>query len=183
MPNYVIGKIYKIYNTEDNKIYLGSTTFHKLSTIMRDHLYNARDDKITSKLYDHMRAIGIEHFDIALIKEIVIKDKNALNTAMYREMARRKPERLLNINKLFVKRCKVNRGKGVLKGTESPNFKRGSIIRRRCMISGYPMDSIVFIWYGEFSKRRQISWSVKRYGLAAAKQMAENYRDVIYPVQ
>ena len=67
MPDYHKGKIYKILNTIDNEIYVGSTcellsqrmARHRSQVLIKPHL----------KLYKHMNQLGVEHFYIELIED------------------------------------------------------------------------------------------------------------------
>ena len=61
MPDYQEGKIYKIYNTVNDDIYVGSTTL-KLCERMRDHrrCINSKIKK-DRPLYQAFREHGIEH--------------------------------------------------------------------------------------------------------------------------
>ena len=67
MANYQEGKIYKIYNTINDDIYVGSTT-QKLCERMRDHKYSITDAKTGKKLiYKAFREHGVDNFYIELI--------------------------------------------------------------------------------------------------------------------
>lgn len=79
MPNYNQGKIYIIHNTENNKLYVGSTTL-TLGQRLADHknaLRNKRECKM--KLYEEMRRIGEDKFYIELIKNYPCNSKEELN--------------------------------------------------------------------------------------------------------
>ena len=78
MPNYQEGKIYKIYNTVNDEIYIGSTT-RKLCERMADHRKSA-DVKAKQHLltYKSFREHGIEHFFIELIEKCPCNDKDEL---------------------------------------------------------------------------------------------------------
>jgi len=60
-------RVYKIINTIDDKIYIGSTS-KTLEERFKQHLYDATRNN-TIKLYNHMRYLGFEHFRIELICE------------------------------------------------------------------------------------------------------------------
>jgi len=60
-------KVYKIINTIDDKIYIGSTS-KTLEERFKQHLYDATRNN-TIKLYKHMRYLGFEYFRIELICE------------------------------------------------------------------------------------------------------------------
>jgi hypothetical protein len=62
----IIGRVYKLYDVIDNKIYIGSTT---LTLIKRlgDHMYsyNIGTDM---ELYHHMRLIDLKNFKMKLLE-------------------------------------------------------------------------------------------------------------------
>ena len=79
MPNYQEGKIYKIYNTVNDEIYIGSTT-RKLCERMADHrrpsnIKNHENLPIYKAFIEH----GIEHFFIELIEKCPCNDKEELH--------------------------------------------------------------------------------------------------------
>ena len=57
MNKYENGKIYKIINTIDDMIYIGST-IRNLSDIMSGHRLKAKSPDKNSKLYSHIKNIG-----------------------------------------------------------------------------------------------------------------------------
>ena len=74
MPDYQEGKIYKIYNTINDDIYIGSTT-QKLCERMRGHRKCVNDNKKQHLLiYKTFREHGIEHFFIELIEKYSCND-------------------------------------------------------------------------------------------------------------
>ena len=72
-----ISRVYKIINDVDELVYIGSTTC-ELSKRMAQHRKDMRKANRTSKLYDHMRANGVEHYKILLIKEYTDISKDRL---------------------------------------------------------------------------------------------------------
>ena len=78
MPNYQEGKIYKIYNTLNDDIYVGSTT-QKLCERMRDHR-NVHKSKFhfNYPIYKTFREHGVENFFIELIEKRPCNDKDEL---------------------------------------------------------------------------------------------------------
>ena len=76
MPDYKNGKIYKIWNDVNDKVYVGSTT-RGLSERMRSHM-NKRKCKSHYLLYVGMDNIGVEHFKIELIEDFSCELKNEL---------------------------------------------------------------------------------------------------------
>ena len=63
-----IGKIYKICNDINNKLYIGKTS-RTLEQRFYEHKRDADNDKYNSKLHRAMNKYGIEHFKIELIEE------------------------------------------------------------------------------------------------------------------
>jgi len=79
MPNYQEGKIYKIYNTVNDEIYIGSTT-RKLSERMADHRKCANNEaKQHLLIYKAFRERGVESFFIELIEKCPCNDIEELN--------------------------------------------------------------------------------------------------------
>ena len=76
MVNYQNGKIYKIINYVNENIYVGSTV-KRLCNRMAHHRDLARNNN-TTKLYQHMREIGIENFKIVLIENYSCNSKEEL---------------------------------------------------------------------------------------------------------
>lgn len=66
MVNYNDGKVYCIRNHVDDEVYVGSTC-QLLSNRMGCHRKRCRDG-YSGRLYDHMRAVGVEHFYVELIE-------------------------------------------------------------------------------------------------------------------
>jgi len=83
MPvDYQNGKIYKIYNTVNHDIYIGSTS-RQLCERMRDHRSNYKyKDKFKNlfnvKLYKAMEEYGVENFYIELIEKCPCNDIDEL---------------------------------------------------------------------------------------------------------
>ena len=74
---YQKGKIYKIGNSVNNEIYVGST-YNTLSKRMCHHRSEAKLGR-SYKLYDLMNELGVEHFRIELIENYPCKSKEELN--------------------------------------------------------------------------------------------------------
>jgi hypothetical protein len=81
--------VYKIINDIDDKVYIGLTT-SKISKKMTEHRKSAREGRTlsvscggpcrrTSKLYQYMRAIGVQHFKIVCIREYTDISKKRLH--------------------------------------------------------------------------------------------------------
>ena len=79
MPvNYQEGKIYKIFNTITDDIYIGSTS-QKLCEKMRQHRCDNRPmGKMNYPIYKAFREHGVENFFIELIEKCPCNDKDEL---------------------------------------------------------------------------------------------------------
>ena len=71
-----ISTVYKLINDVDDLVYIGSTTC-ALSKRIGDHRYKVRLGN-QSKLYNHMREIGDEHFKIICIRQYTDISKEIL---------------------------------------------------------------------------------------------------------
>lgn len=80
---YQQGKIYEIYNEDDEKDnYIGSTILD-LSEKLRRYLYTARcesDAKYYKGIFPHLREVGIDKFKIRLVENYPCKSKHELFT-------------------------------------------------------------------------------------------------------
>jgi hypothetical protein len=76
MPDYAKGKIYKILNSIDDEVYIGSTV-EPLCKRMWQHKSEAKT-KAKSKLHQHMSNTGIEHFYIELVEQYQCNSKEEL---------------------------------------------------------------------------------------------------------
>ena len=78
MPDYQEGKIYKIYNTITDDIYIGSTT-QRLCERMRQHRCDSRSKKQGHlRIYKAFKEHGIDNFFIELIEKCPCNDKDEL---------------------------------------------------------------------------------------------------------
>jgi len=62
------GKIYKITNKINNKVYIGCTV-NSLEKRFYEHLYRCFKTDYKSKLYNSIKKYGVENFEISLIEE------------------------------------------------------------------------------------------------------------------
>ena len=70
-----MGCIYSITNKKNKKVYIGQTTNFKKRK--KDHICNAKDNKIQTHLYNAMRKYGIENFQFEIVEDnIEQKDLN-----------------------------------------------------------------------------------------------------------
>ena len=103
-------KIYKITNTLNDKIYVGSTNNQYLCSRMNCHRQKCKDltGRRNSKLYNYMREIGVQHFDIELIEKVRCENKCQLREREQHFIDILKPE--LNM----------------FRATENPNYIRAN---------------------------------------------------------
>ena len=81
MPDYTHGKIYKLINSINSEIYIGSTTYPYLSERLHAHRGQSKDNtgRRDSKLYIFMREIGQNNFKIELIEKYSCNNRKELN--------------------------------------------------------------------------------------------------------
>lgn len=79
LKTYAVGRVYQIVNDVDDLKYVGSTG-RTLAQRMSDHRCKSKKGTEGKKrrLYMHMRAIGVEHFEIVLIEQTGPTTKEAL---------------------------------------------------------------------------------------------------------
>ena len=78
-PNYQNGKIYIIRNTENDLVYIGSTT-KAVANRLAEHKYATKDPKKqNTRLYVAMNAIGADAFYIELLEDHPCERKEQLN--------------------------------------------------------------------------------------------------------
>tara|TARA_R110000823_G_scaffold36288_1_gene99188 strand:+ start:373 stop:846 length:474 start_codon:yes stop_codon:yes gene_type:complete len=93
MVNYGNGKIYKLVNNVDDKIYVGSTC-STLSKRKGNHKSSAKHKDYT--VYRHLNEVGWENVNIVLIEECECKNKDELHKRERYFIDELKPD--LNIN-------------------------------------------------------------------------------------
>jgi hypothetical protein len=187
MPDYSEGKIYKLINDVNDKIYIGSTTV-TLNARMGGHRSRAKSLARDSPLYSEMRRLSIDHFKIVLIEEFPCKSKIELEKREYHIMRRliRQEFKLLNSTVEFGRRSDEHRRKiGIAKkgkciGILSSRFCRGCLFRNERLERRSPIWT--FKWQ-ENGKQRSKSFSVKKYGEKRAKRLAEKVQQAIYPLK
>ena len=76
--DYKHGKIYKLLNTINDEVYIGSTC-SKLSQRMAKHRYDMKSSRSSHyKIYQRMKELGIENFYIELLCECPCDNKEQL---------------------------------------------------------------------------------------------------------
>ena len=183
MEKYQNGKIYKIVNSENENIYIGSTV-QKLSHRMGNHREAARKDLKNSKFYCHMRDIGIEKFKIILIKSVACSNNDELEKAEFEEIGKVNKDFLLNEN-IFYKKHSEEHNKKVGESQQfdkSIKWKYGSIFQRSGISAdGYPFEAWCFSYITPERKAKRYQFSVQKYGNDAAKNMAMNKQLEVFP--
>ena len=190
MPDFSNGKIYKIVNSENDKVYIGSTT-SRLCDRMSRHRYQAiRLAAQYGKLYKSMRIHGVENFKIKLVKDYpceteeqllakefqIIKKYVAKGIVLYNTMTE-KGKHSVDTKKRMSARTRGSGNNNYGKvGTSSARFKRGSVSSTTGNKAAW-----TFTWR-ENGKQRKKSFGIQKYGYDEAKQLAEEYRDNIYPI-
>lgn len=90
MVNYKNGKLYKLTNSVNDDIYIGSTAETTLARRMTNHRKDAKTRK--SYLYQQMRLIGIENFKIVLLEDYPCENKDQLRAKEDEWIQRLKPK-------------------------------------------------------------------------------------------
>ena len=75
MPNYANGKVYKLINSVDGRIYIGSTTV-SLSTRLAQHKSTAK--KNPTPVYRHFNTIGWDKVRIVLLETVTCFNREQL---------------------------------------------------------------------------------------------------------
>jgi group I intron endonuclease len=204
--DYSQAKIYKIINSVNDKIYVGSTC-SKLCKRMADHRSSAKDisSRRDSPFYTAIRNIGVENFKIILIKNFPCSSSDELTSEEYCVMKelQEKGEELYNDYIGCVSKETKQKISNATKGEKNPMFGRtgenhphfGRTGEKHPMFgkigknsSNFSYGSIhycktqnrwCFSWR-ENSKQKSKTFPIKRYG-EWAKLLAEDYRKKIYP--
>ena len=90
MPNYQEGKMYKIYNTVNDEIYIGSTT-RKLSERLAEHRRRINGRYLQFPIYKAFREHGVENLYIELVEKCPCNDKDELLRAEGKYIRELKP--------------------------------------------------------------------------------------------
>lgn len=76
--DYKNGKIYSIHNTEDDLVYVGSTTTTLVRRFSRHKKDHTRETHKNTPLYKHMNTIGFDKFYIKLVEEFPCENRTEL---------------------------------------------------------------------------------------------------------
>lgn len=175
MPNYQNGKIYKIVSSETDLVYVGSTC-QALSQRMGCHRSSTKAHIGNSPLHETMRELGSNAFKIILIENYPCSDVSQLVAREYEVMAEFKYRGIKLLN-LTTGEGISNTTKARLsewqKGDMHPRFNRGSVY----ISNGH----CVFAWMNGDTRYRKY-FAIEKYGEQEAQAMAEEHRDMIYPI-
>ena len=173
------GKIYKIVNSINDKIYVGSTQLQYLSKRMGHHRENCIKAPTCGKLYPVMTELGIDKFNIILLETIKFTNKE--------ELRAKEHEWILKLDT-------INNGYNtILKDGHLPSDSRD---RSRKGIVKYNKENIANVgihfrddrghmrwictWRNESkNKLKSKSFAVPKYGDEEAKKLAIDYRNEI----
>ena len=190
MPDYSQGKIYKIVNTQNNKVYIGSTT-QLLCNRMSSHRYEAcRKNVEYGKLYKSMRFHGAEKFTIKLVKDYPCDTKEELLAKEFQIIQKCISRGIVLYNTTTVKgknseetKKKMSartRGSGNNQygkvGTASARFNRG------CVSSTIGNKAAWAFTWRENGKQRKKSFGIQKFGYDEAKRLAEECQNRQYPI-
>ena len=135
-------KIYKVYNNQDDKIFISSTK-QRLSNRMANYRSLARCNVKKNKLYNHMRKIGISSFFIVELQRLEVLDVDEQYKAEHVWVQKLKPslqskKKLTSdqLDKLRQKKCYYNQREKRLKyqkeyyekNRERINLRRSNIM-------------------------------------------------------
>lgn len=90
----IFGRVYKLYNSFDNYVYIGSTTL-PLTKRLGDHMYSYNQN-INTELYNHMRRIGLNKWKINLLEGRVVENISELRSIEQKWIEKENPKYLLN---------------------------------------------------------------------------------------
>ena len=178
--NYQNGKIYKIVNTINGFIYIGSTT----STLPK-RFCSHKSSTNMSKLHEAMKTLGAENFQIILIELFPCTCKSELEAREYKVMNTYDKATLLNSifngapdaeTALKIKAAKAITQK---RGADHSKFNRGSISHR--------VSNGSYSWRFNWMENGKIKEKSYAFGKMrtreAAYMLCLAQRDLIYPLQ
>jgi len=169
MPDYSLGKVYKIVNSMNDKIYIGSTCW-PLSKRMAGHRDAARRGK-QQALYCAMVELGIEKFEIVLIENYPCTDQSQLLSREYALMDVAKNDGI----ELYNHTTNGRHSKQTREKMRTVFQKRGCVFYHK----GY--NRWGFSWQ-ENGKQRTKGFSANKYG-TAARGLALYWQEEIYPIE
>lgn len=172
MPDYSKGKIYKIVNSENDMMYVGSTTKQYLSNRMAGHRTDAKRRGKWGALYKAMNEIGADKFKISLIENYPCDSLEELEAREYKIMKKYKSRKIELYNLVTEEGHSVESKAKMSKARK----QRGSV----CF--GTTNNIWIFSWY-ENGKCKSKSFSVNKYGERSAYRKAVRLQNEIYPIE
>lgn len=172
MRDYSRGKIYKIINNVNNKIYVGSTIYYYLSTRFNTHKQCCRGGG-DSDLYRAMREIGIKNFKIQLIKRFPCKTKQELLDEENRVTNSFPRDILYNMN--FDGRI----SEVVKQKLSLAKLMGGGVCKLKIKKDGKIYSYWRFQWV-EDGKHKAKIFSIKKYGDKKAFELANEYMETYF---
>ena len=95
-----LGRVYKLVNSVDDKIYIGST-FQKLNKRLTGHKIDSR--RKNSIINNYIKNIGEDKFEIILIEEVYVSNDEELRQIEDNYIDQQNPDLLLNTKRAFRK--------------------------------------------------------------------------------
>lgn len=172
MHDYSLGKIYKIINSVNEKIYVGSTIYRYLSIrlgVHRQCCVHGGD----SDLYKAMRAFGIEKFKICLIKNFPCKTKEELLAEETRITNSFPRDTLYNMN--FDGKISDE----VKQKISLSNQKGGGVSLFKFKKGGRIYSYWRYQWKDNGKNKAKV-FSIKRYGNKKAFRLANEYMETFF---
>jgi hypothetical protein len=178
MPNYQNGKIYKIVNSINNKVYIGSTVV-ALYMRMGGHRRHARIGR-QSPLHREMHSLGVDQFTMLLVRNAPCNNIEELVAIEYEVMNQFQANGITLLNSLVNGKASLDtreRNRSQRIGALSCMFKRGSIM----------FDPVCNRWRYKWKangKHLQKSFSCKSWGGSwGAHQMCIVWQNNTYPLK
>jgi len=100
MTEQLVYKIYKITNSIDKKLYIGSTRLNPIRKRMEGHRSEVGKGNL-KPLSCHMRNLGIDKFTIIVLREITVSSRKEARIEEQKEIEKYSKEILLNATRAF----------------------------------------------------------------------------------
>jgi hypothetical protein len=177
MPDYSKGKIYKITNTVNDKVYIGSTV-SRLCDRMARHRHTGRHACEESPLYREMYAIGADKFKIILVRTSPSNNRDELVAIEYAIMQEFRDSGICLLNAVIhgiVPEDSRKRMGAANTGSLNYGFQRG------CIYYSLRSDTWIFQWNVN-TKHVVKSFGCRAWGGSwSARKMCIAWQDYIYP--
>jgi group I intron endonuclease len=106
VDDVIVGRIYLLFNSVDQYIYVGSTTL-PLTKRLGDHMYSYNQN-IDTPIYNHMRKIGLEKWTVKLLDIKFVNSKSELFSLEQTWINRFNPAHLLNFKNAITEEKSLN---------------------------------------------------------------------------